>query len=50
MRYSKEQEQQLDIMDEAIRLIQAAKRETYDLTFEQALEIVKIQRLENLKK
>lgn len=39
---------QLDIIDEAINLMQTARAEVYQLTFEQALEIVKIQRIEEL--
>ena len=41
MKYSKATENQLDIMDEAITLINAARTETYNLAFEQALQIVK---------
>lgn len=48
MEYSKATENQLDIMDEAIALMNSARTETYNLTFEQALEIVKVQKLENI--
>lgn len=41
---------QLDIMDEAINLIDVASRETYQLTFAEALEIMKIQRLDEINK
>lgn len=39
-------EEQLDIISEATALLQAAERRNYDITFEQALEVLKIRRLE----
>ncbi len=39
---------QLDIIDEAIALISAAKKETYELTFDEALKIIQIQRMEDV--
>jgi hypothetical protein len=41
-------DKQLDIMDEAINLMNAARAETYELTFGEALEILKISRLDNI--
>lgn len=49
MEYSKTTENQLDIMAEALDLINAAKAETYSLTFENALEIIKIDSLRRLE-
>ena len=42
--------EQLDIMDEAIDLELFARGETRELEFSQALEILKIQRIDNLCK
>lgn len=39
-------EEQLDIISEATALLHAAERRNYDITFEQALEVLKIRRLE----
>lgn len=42
-------EQQLDIFEEAGRLIEAAKRECYNITLPEALQIMIVQRLDDLK-
>ncbi|MBQ1437034.1 MAG: hypothetical protein IIZ07_03765 [Ruminococcus sp.] len=42
-------EQQLDIFEEAGRLIEAAKRECFDITLSEALQIMIVQRLDDLK-
>ncbi len=41
---------QLDIVDEAVNLMAAAANEVRELTFAEALEIVKIERLEMIRK
>lgn len=38
----------LDIVDEAIALVRAARSEAYQLTIAEAIEIMKIQRLDKL--
>lgn len=43
-------DRQLDIMDEAIMLVNMAKAETTEMTFEQALEIIKIDSIRQLEK
>ncbi len=43
-----ETSKQLDIMDEAIALMNAARTETYNLTLAEALEILKIHRIDIL--
>ena len=39
-------EKQLDIIFEAMKLMSAAQRDMGEITFEQALEIIKIQRFD----
>ena len=41
---------QLDIVDEAVNLMAAAANEVRELTFAEALEIVKIERLDMIRK
>lgn len=41
---------QLDIVDEAVSLMAAAAAEVRELTFAEALEIVKIERLDMIRK
>lgn len=40
--------EQLYIIDEAMALMSEVQRKSYEITFEQALEIIKIQRLDLL--
>lgn len=42
-------EKQLDIIFEAMKLMSAAQRDMGEITFEQALEIIKIQRFDTFK-
>ena len=42
--------QELDIVDEAMELIREAKKENYDLTFTQTLEVIKIRHIETISK
>lgn len=48
IKMNSETSKQLDIMDEAIALMNAARTETYNLTLAEALEILKIHRIDIL--